>query len=249
MLTQCCDPVPSRMWHGVSHSSPLWVAIYASGNLQNTIFTFYILFWTILNYSYYSYLFHYLLTTKSQNSHHSQKSTRAALLFWTIVTWHRVTIVWNGSVAPSCHRHHWHPHCTSWRTCPSPPCSCHHCQQADPSISATVTCVSSLSSLVRCCSGTGHSCHLHVFIPIVVTVMLLWHWPFASCCCCCCCGTIIITVAIVVVTGMPHHHGTGHPCDFVVNDAVVLAVDGQLMLVVVMGWHVMVACGCHWCWW
>ena len=149
---------------------------------------------------------------------------------------------------PSCRRHHWHPRCTSWHMRPSPPCSCHHCRQADPSVGATVTCVSSLSSLVRCRSGTGHLCHLHVFVPIVVAIMLLWHWPFASCCCCCR-GTIVVTVAIVVVAGVPHHHGTGHPCDFVVNDTVVLAVDSQLMLVVVMGQCVVVACGCRRRWW
>ena len=123
-------------------------------------------------------MFHYLLTAKSQNSVNSQNSLlqlkkvkkvhlRSTLLFRTIVTRRRVTIVRSGSAAPSCHCRHWHPHCTSWRMHPSPPRGHHYRRQAGPSVRAT--CVS-LSSLVWCRSDTGNSRHLHLLVPVVVAV-------------------------------------------------------------------------------
>ena len=66
-------------------------------------------------------------------------------------------------------------------------------------------------------------------MALAICVMSLWH---RHCHCCYCCRHHHASPP-------SYRHGTGHPCDFVVNNVVVLAVNGQLMLVVVMvdvGW-------------
>ena len=182
-----------------------------SGNSQNTNFTIYILFTTISDYFYFSYWFHYLLSTKSGNSWNSWNSLlqskkskkvhlRAALPFWTIVIWCRVTIGQNRSVAPSCRRH-WHSHCTSWHAHPSLPCGHHHHWQAvrlspasahchhwcDTTVALTthVTSTSlSLSLLPSCRHGIGHLHHVIIVImapslspSCLIAIVPPWHWP------------------------------------------------------------------------
>ena len=195
--------------------------VSSSGNSQNTIFTIHILFPTISDYFNFSYLFHYLLTAKSQNSVNSQNSLlqskkvhlRATLSFQTIVTRRRVTIVRSGSAAPSHHHRHWHPHCTSWRVRPSPPCGQHYRQQAGLSICA----LSPVSARCRRWCGAAVALTTHVtstssslllpppsIAPVVVAVVLPWHWPFASRCHRH--GTVVLAIAIVFIAIVPSWH-------------------------------------------
>ena len=137
-----------------------------------------------------------------------------------IVTRCRVTIVQNGSAAPSHHRRHWHPHCTNWRAHPSPPHGHHYRQQAGPSICALspvsarcchwcgaavalATCVtstsSSLSSSPSCRHGTGHLRHV-----VIVVVMAPSLSPLP----------LLLSPSCLIAIVPPWHWP---PCDFVVD--------------------------------
>ena len=150
-----------------------------------------------------------------------------------IVTQRRVTIVRSGSVVPSHHCCHWHPRCTSWHTHPSPPHGCHYHRQAGPSVcalspaSARCRCwCGATVALATCVTSTSSSLLLPPLsiAPVVVAVVLPWHWPFVSRRHCCR-GTVVLAVAIVVIAVVPHRHRT----IVALATLVALAVDGQLM--------------------